>query len=159
MMLPSAVEVVQGDPNAVFIIRSATTITTAGTSQVVLTKGAKAANVFFTAGTAVTLGTNSIMKGTLLAGTAISLLTGANLEGRALNQGAAAEAVTVDSCTMKLPLQAKRLLGTVSRQSLWCVPVSRLFLLPSAPENWRRQSTGICRRILCCMGTTSLAKT
>ena len=93
----------QGDGNAVFIIRSATSITTEATSEVVLTKDAKAANVYWTAGSAVTLGTNSIMKGTLIAGTAISLLTGANLEGRALNQGAAAEAITLDSCTITVP--------------------------------------------------------
>ena len=93
----------QGDVDAVFIIRSATTITTEATSEVVLTNGAKAANVYWTAGSAVTLGVNSIMKGTLLAGTAISLQTGANLEGRALNQGAAAAAVTLDSCTITVP--------------------------------------------------------
>lgn len=93
----------QGDGNAVFIIRSATTISTEATSRVVLTKGAKAANVYWTSGSAMTLGTNSIMKGTLIAGTAISLLTGANLEGRALNQGAAAEAITLDSCTITVP--------------------------------------------------------
>ena len=93
----------QGDGNALFIIRSATSITTEATSEVVLTGGAKAANVYWTAGSAVTLGTNSIMKGTILAGTAISLLTGSSLEGRALNQGAAAEAITLDSCTIVVP--------------------------------------------------------
>jgi hypothetical protein len=93
----------QGDGNAVFIIRSATSITTEATSEVVLTNGAKAANVYWTAGSAVTLGTSSIMKGTLLAGTSVSLLTGANLEGRALNQGAAAEAITLDACTITVP--------------------------------------------------------
>lgn len=93
----------QGDGNAVFIIRSATSITTEATSEVVLTKGAKATNVYWTAGSTVTLGTHSIMKGTMVAGTSISLLTGANLEGRALNQGAAAEAITLDSCTITVP--------------------------------------------------------
>lgn len=94
----------QGDVNAVFIIRSETTITTQSTSQVVLAGGAKANNVYWTAGSAVTLGTNSIMKGTMIAGTSISLLTGANLEGRALNQGAAAESITLDQATITLPL-------------------------------------------------------
>jgi hypothetical protein len=93
----------QGDVNAVFVIRSETSITTESTSQVVLTGGAKATNVFWTAGSTVTLGTNSIMKGTLIAGTSISLLTGANLEGRALNQGAAAEAITLDQSTITVP--------------------------------------------------------
>jgi hypothetical protein len=93
----------QGDGNAVFIIRSETSITTEDTSEVVLAGGAKAANVYWTAGSSVTLGTSSIMKGTLIAGTSISLLTGANLEGRALNQGASAEAVTLDSSTITVP--------------------------------------------------------
>lgn len=93
----------QGDVNAVFVIRSATTINTLSTSQVVLSGGAKASNVFWTAGSAITLGTSSIMKGSMLAGTAITLQTGANLEGRALNQGAAAAAITCDACTITLP--------------------------------------------------------
>ena len=93
----------QGDSSAVFIIRSANSITTEATSEVVLTKGAKATNVYWTAGTAVTLGTGSIMKGSLLAGTGISLLTGANLEGRALNQGPSAAAITIDTSTITLP--------------------------------------------------------
>jgi hypothetical protein len=93
-----------GNANAVFIIRSATTITTESTSQVHLTGSAKAANVFWTAGSAVTLGANSIMKGTMIAGTAVTLQTGANLEGRALNQGAAAAAISLDSSTITIPL-------------------------------------------------------
>lgn len=93
----------QGDPNAVFVIRSATSINTLSTSQVVLSGGAKASNVFWTAGSAITLGTSSIMKGSMLAGTAITLQTGANLQGRALNQGAAAAAVSCDACTITLP--------------------------------------------------------
>lgn len=93
----------QGDSNAIFIIRSATSITTGAGSEVVLTKGARANNVYWTAGSTVTLGTTSIMKGTMIAGTSISLLSGANLEGRALNQGAAAEAITLDSCTITVP--------------------------------------------------------
>ncbi len=93
----------QGDVNAIFIIRSASSITTESTSEVVLTKGAQATNVYWTAGSAVTLGTNSIMKGTMIAGTALSLLHGANLEGRALNQGASAAAITLDAATITVP--------------------------------------------------------
>lgn len=93
----------QGDPNAVFLIRSATSITSLSNSQVVLSGGANAAHVFWTAGSAITLGTYSIMKGTMLAGTALTLQTGASLEGRALNQGAAAAAITCDACKITLP--------------------------------------------------------
>ena len=93
----------QGDPNAVFVIRSATAINALSTSQVVLSGGAKASKVFWSAGSAITLGVNSVMKGSLLASTAITLQTGAQLEGRALNQGAAAAAITCDACTITLP--------------------------------------------------------
>jgi hypothetical protein len=93
----------QGDPNAVFIIRSANSITTEAGSDVVLTKGANAANVYWTAGSAITLGTTSIMKGTMIAGTATSLLTGATIEGRVLNQGPSAAAVSLDHAVMTLP--------------------------------------------------------
>jgi hypothetical protein len=93
----------QGDDTAVFIIRSETSITTQSTSEVVLTGDAKAANVYWTAGSSVTLGVDSIMKGTIIAGTSISLLSRANLEGRALNQGPAAEAITLDDCTIVVP--------------------------------------------------------
>lgn len=93
----------QGDANAVFVIRSATSITALSTSQVVLSGGAKASNVFWTAGSAITLGTHSIMKGTMLASTAITLETGSNLQGRVLNQGAAAAAISCDACTITVP--------------------------------------------------------
>jgi hypothetical protein len=85
-----------GDANAVFIIRSATTITTESTSEVVLQGNAQAENIFWTAGSAITLGVNSKMKGTLIAGTSISLQTGARLDGRALIQGSAAGQVSLD---------------------------------------------------------------
>jgi hypothetical protein len=93
----------QGDSNAVFIIRSATSITTESTSEVVLAGNAKAKNIFWSAGSAITLGTNSKMKGTIIASTSISLLTGARLDGRALIQGAAAGQVSLDQSTIILP--------------------------------------------------------
>jgi hypothetical protein len=94
----------QGDSSAVFIIRSATTITTEATSQVVLTKGANANNIFWTAGSAITLGTGSRMSGTMIAATAISLLAGARLDGRVLTQGPAATAITLSANRITLPL-------------------------------------------------------
>ncbi|MFA6448993.1 MAG: Ig-like domain-containing protein [bacterium] len=92
-----------GDTNAVFIIRSATSITTEATSEVHLLNGAKAANVLWTSGSAVTLGTSSIMKGTIIASTAITMLNLSNLDGRALNQGAAAAEIRCNSCTITVP--------------------------------------------------------
>jgi hypothetical protein len=92
-----------GDSNAVFVLRSATSITTESTSEVVLAGSAQAKNVFWTAGSAITLGTNSKMKGTLIASTSISLLTGARLDGRALIQSASAAQVSLDTNTIVLP--------------------------------------------------------
>lgn len=85
-----------GVVNATFIIRSSTSITTESTSNVVLTGGTLAKNVFWVAGSAITLGTNSKMSGTLIASTSISLLTGARLDGRALIQGAESGQVSLD---------------------------------------------------------------
>ncbi len=85
-----------GDANNVFVIRSATSITTEATSEVRLTGNAQAKNIFWSAGSTVTLGTNSKMSGTLIASTSISLLTGARLDGRALIQSAAAGQVSLD---------------------------------------------------------------
>jgi hypothetical protein len=93
----------QGNANAVFVFRSATSITTESTSAVVLTNGTQAKNVFWAAGSAITLGTNCIMKGTLIAGTSISCLTGSRLDGRALVQGAAAGQVSLDHTTIVKP--------------------------------------------------------
>jgi hypothetical protein len=93
----------QGDGNAVFVIRSATSITTEATSEVVLAGSAQARNIYWAAGSTVTLGTNSKMKGTLIACTSISLLTGARLDGRALIQGAAAGQVSLDQSTIITP--------------------------------------------------------
>ena len=93
----------QGDANGVFVLRSATSITTESTSEVVLTNNAQAKNIYWVSGSAVTLGANSIMKGTIIASTSISMLTGAILEGRVLIQGAAAGQVSLDQSTIVLP--------------------------------------------------------
>lgn len=93
----------QGDADAIFVIRSATSITTEATSEVVLTNNAQASNIFWVAGSAITLGTNSKMKGTLLASTSISLLTGARLDGRALIQGAASGQISLDQNIIVIP--------------------------------------------------------
>lgn len=79
----------QGNTNAVFIFQMGSTLTTNAGTQVILSGGAKATNVFWAVGTSATLGTTSIFKGTILAGSAITMKTGAVIEGRLLAQGAA----------------------------------------------------------------------
>lgn len=72
----------KGNANAVFIIQIASTLTTSSGRKVILAGGAKAANIFWQVGTSATLGTTSVMKGTIMADQSISLNSGASVEGR-----------------------------------------------------------------------------
>lgn len=90
----------QGNTNAVFIFQIASTLTTIGSTQIVLANGAQAKNVFWQIGSAATLGTNSVFKGTIIALQSVTLQTGANLVGRALALNAA---VTLDSNAVTAP--------------------------------------------------------
>lgn len=87
----------QNDPNAVFIFKTASTLTTAGSSNVNLINGAQACNVFWQVGSSATIGTNSTFKGNILAFASATLTTGANVTGRVLARNGA---VTLDSNTV-----------------------------------------------------------
>lgn len=93
----------QGDPNAVFIFKSASTLITAPGSVVSLLNGAQACNVFWQVGSSATLGTNSTFKGSILALTSATLTTGARVEGRVLARNGA---VTLDTNTVVKPICA-----------------------------------------------------
>jgi hypothetical protein len=91
-----------GDPNAVWIFQIATALTTGSGSRVVLAGSASAHNVFWAVGTGATLGTTSIFNGSILSNVgSIALLTGATLNGRALQRPAGA--VTMDSNIVTVP--------------------------------------------------------
>jgi hypothetical protein len=90
----------QGDPNGVFIFQIASTLTTTSGRQVTLSGGAKASNIFWQVGTSATLGTTSVFKGTIMADQAITLNSGATIDGRALARIAA---VTMDGNTITVP--------------------------------------------------------
>ncbi len=90
----------QGNANAVFIFQMASTLTTTSGRQVILSGGAKAANVFWQVGSSATLGTTSVFKGTIMADQSITLTTGATLDGRALARVAA---VTLDANIVTIP--------------------------------------------------------
>ena len=87
----------QGDPNAVFIFQAASTLITAGSSNVVLINGAQAANVFWQVGSSATLGTSSHLEGTILALTSITATTSATVNGQLLARNGA---VTLDTNTV-----------------------------------------------------------
>ena len=87
----------QGNPNAIFIFKTASTLVTAAGSQVNLINGAQSCNVFWQVGSSATLGTNSVFRGNILALTAITATTGAAVDGRLLARNAA---VTLDTNTV-----------------------------------------------------------
>jgi hypothetical protein len=90
----------QGNANAVFIFQVGSTLTTLGSTQVVLAGGAQAKNVFWQVGSSATLGTNSIFKGTIMALQSVTLDTGANMVGRALARNGG---VTLDTNMITIP--------------------------------------------------------
>jgi hypothetical protein len=90
----------QGDANAVFIFKIGSTLTTGPGSQVLLSGGAKASNVYWQVGSSATLDTTTIFKGNILAAISITLKTGAKLDGRALTQTGA---VTLDTNIITVP--------------------------------------------------------
>jgi len=87
----------QGDPNAFFLFKIGSTLTTASASSVVLSNNggsACAPNLIWQVGSSATLGTGTTFAGNVLALTSITLTTGANLNGRALARNGA---VTLDT--------------------------------------------------------------
>ena len=83
-----------------FLFQVGSTFTSSPGTQMVLSGGAKAKNVYWAVGTSATLGTNTISKGTFLAASAITMNTGAVLDGRILAMGAA---VNLDTNLITVP--------------------------------------------------------
>jgi hypothetical protein len=92
----------QGDANSVFIIQIEGAFSSSAGSQVILTNGALACNVFWKIEGLVDLATNTVIKGTIVANNAAIILnTGVSLEGRALSTTGA---VTVSGVTVTTPV-------------------------------------------------------
>lgn len=89
-----------GDVNSVWIFHTTSTLNTAGSSQVVLSGGARAANVYWVVESSATLGANSIFKGNIMAYASITLYSGAAVEGRVFAETAA---VTLNANTIIKP--------------------------------------------------------
>jgi uncharacterized repeat protein (TIGR01451 family) len=86
-----------GDPNAVWVFKVGSTLTTASSSTVLLINSAQQCNDFWQVGSSATLGTSSAFVGNILALTSISLTTNATISGRVLARNGA---VTMDSNTI-----------------------------------------------------------
>ncbi len=83
-----------GNSNAVWIFRTASTLTTGTGSSVVAINGGQACNVFWQVGSSATFGTATRMIGNVLALTSITANTGSSIFGRVLAQTGA---VTLDT--------------------------------------------------------------
>jgi type VI secretion system secreted protein VgrG len=80
---------VQGDPQAVFVFQTDSTLITASASSIVVIGGTTACNVFWQVGSSATFGANSTFVGSVLADTSISAGDGATFQGRLLARGGA----------------------------------------------------------------------
>jgi hypothetical protein len=78
----------------------ASTLTTTVGRQVILSGNATAANVFWQVGSSATLGTASAFQGTVMADQAITMATGATLNGRVLARIAG---VSLDANAITMP--------------------------------------------------------
>ncbi len=90
-----------GNPNAVWVFQTGSTLTTASSSSVDVINGGQAVNVFWQIGSSATLGTGTQFKGNILADASITLNTSASLIGRAL---ALNGAVTLDTNGSPFPI-------------------------------------------------------
>ena len=74
----------KGDPNAVFIFRAGSNLTTSSASSMSMTNGGSQCNVYWLVGSSATLGANSTFLGTVLSSSNITAETGATIFGRLL---------------------------------------------------------------------------
>ena len=74
----------QGNPNAEFIFKIGSTLTTAMNASVVIINGGTACNVFWQVGSSATLGPGTAFQGQILALTSITMNAGSSLSGSAL---------------------------------------------------------------------------
>ncbi|HWP96658.1 MAG TPA: ice-binding family protein [Syntrophomonadaceae bacterium] len=87
----------QGDPNGVFVFKTASTLITASSSNVNLINSARYCRTFWKVGSSATLGTNSHFAGHILALTSITANNGATVQGQLLARNGA---VTLDTNTI-----------------------------------------------------------
>jgi hypothetical protein len=88
-----------GNADAVWIFQIAQDLTVSSATQVTLSGGARAENVFWQVSGSVELGTTSHFEGVVLTATAITLQTGASINGRLFAQ----TAVNLDANTLSQP--------------------------------------------------------
>jgi hypothetical protein len=85
--------------SGVYVLKTSAGITQSADTQVILSDGAQAKNVFWVAGGVVDIGSNATMQGVVLTQSNINVKTGAKVNGRLLAQ----TAVTLDASTVVVP--------------------------------------------------------
>lgn len=100
----------EGNTNAVFVIQINGALSTSTYANVVLTNGTQAGNVFWKVEGSVDINDYSKFKGTIVANGAVSLFTGAELDGRALTTDGAMNtsaitAIIPQSCNVSVGLE------------------------------------------------------
>jgi len=100
VIIPTDV-ILSGDENAVWIFQIAQTLNISSSKKVILMGGAQAKNIFWQVAGLVDIGTTAHFEGVVLCQTAITLHTGASINGRLLAQ----TAVNIDSSTVVEPAQ------------------------------------------------------
>ncbi len=97
----------EGDPDALFIFKIDGALSTSTFSNVILINEASVCNVYWQINGAVALGDSSVFRGTIVAAGALSLNTGAMLEGRGLSTAGAisisANLVTLSTLCDSMP--------------------------------------------------------
>jgi len=87
----------KGDPDGVFVFKTASSLITASSSKVNVINSARFCRIFWKVGSSATLGTNSTFVGHILALTSIAAKTGATVQGQLLARNGA---VTLDNNTI-----------------------------------------------------------
>ena len=83
-----------------YVFQAGSGLTVATSGSVVLANGAQAKNVYWKVGSSATLGNGSAVKGNVVALTSISLVTTANLVGRALARNGAVSLAGTNTITL-----------------------------------------------------------
>ena len=86
-----------GDPNAVFVFESPGTLTIGDGSQIALTGGARACNVYWRLGSSANLGSDATLVGTVIADDSIAAASGSTVDGRLIARNGA---VTVNTSSI-----------------------------------------------------------
>ena len=88
-----------GPANGLWVFQVASALTTGTSSQVIMSGGGQAKNVFWQIGSSATIGQTTAFQGNIVAGVSITLVQGATLHGRALSKAG----VTMDTNLITLP--------------------------------------------------------